>query len=83
MLAAIEHYLSIDEDVLDSGGILLRALISCMIDDLAGIEYGDIGPLARPQKPAVEDVDLGGVSLSHFAHRLLQRKEFLVAGILA
>src|SRR5580692_5676620 len=54
MLAVVEHDLPIHQQILDAGCVLVRILIGGAVDDLAGVENGDVRPLARPKQAAVE-----------------------------
>ena len=45
--ALVEDDLSVHDDVFDPGGVLVRLLERGLVDDTAGVEHGDVRPLAR------------------------------------
>src|SRR5215468_2956255 len=54
VLTPIQHDLAVHDHILHAGRILMRLLISGMVDDRSGIEYRDIGRHSGTQQTAIE-----------------------------
>src|SRR6266849_4612746 len=72
MFTAVQHYLPVDEHVLDAFAVLKWVGVGRAVDDALRVEDRDVGVLALTQDAAVEQAELGGVLRGHLADGVLQ-----------
>jgi len=79
MLAVLPHLGAIDEDLLDSGGQLLRFGEGCMVADIGRVEHHDIGIIAVAKHAAPLDAEVGRREGCQPADRFGEGEGFFVA----
>src|SRR5213596_2042883 len=82
-LSFLQYRLSVDQHVLDADRRLMRLLERSAVDDRRWIEDGDVRKHARTHQATIGEAHALRRERRHLAHGELERKELLVARIVA
>ena len=79
MPAVLEDLNAIDEYVVHPCRQLIGLLEGRMVGDRCGIEYDNVGIIARVKRPALPDPDITRRKRGQTAHGVLERRDMLIA----
>src|SRR5437764_2041377 len=82
-LAVAQHRGPVDDDVADALGEVVRVFVRGDVADGPRIEDDDVRLLAGGEDAAVREAGARRSERRHLPHRLLQRKQMLVADVVA
>src|SRR5438132_8121057 len=83
VLAVAQDLHSVDEDVRDAVGVLMRILVGRACRDRVRIEDDDVGEISGLQQTALRDAEVCGGVGGHAADRFRQRDDVFLANVLA